>query len=384
MLEREKAAVSAAASSSLNKNIINRINITAMLSDDNASDEENGHEDLDTSTSSIPTIRVRFHKPQTAPQFQRMPLFASNDLDALMDKQQASLLSTSQDLSPRSPHRPSSSRPQSRSNPVAAHKKNVSVENRVLLKLASVLPSGEHALGRLPESRANLVKLNAELDAAIKEVRDLETVQSKFSFGMSSAGNALPEDAAVSSMEHGAVVYDAIIAELTAQAAKKVGRIRRFYGGYLLRVRNAHSEEVAALQLRIEQLEPERHEAVLLQMPKDGLLLDSFSASERIEQPHSTNEAGATDPPASPGRGGLHDFVLSRLTKERKVSHHAYNTHPSYKQTMEANPSADGPAASTGAARRAGTESGRYPPMPSAAGGSHSTRSTASGRSPLL
>lgn len=266
-------------------------------------------------------INVRFPesitvKPRTAPQIQRLPVFSNNNGDT-SPKQ---FLSMSPET-PRSPTRPNSSKPPSRANPVGIHKRNVNVENRVLIKLASVLPNQSDGFGRLPESRANLVKLNGDLDAVIQDIRQLEAAQNKFSFTLV---DQLPGDNVVAHMEHGNIMYDTIIAELTSQATKKVGRIRRFYGSYLQRLRSDHNGELATLKLEIEQLRSQLHESSL-RHPFDCLTVPPERPERATEGPALPamlgtveGESAAPTEPVNPGKS-LHDYILQRLEQERKV-----------------------------------------------------------------
>ncbi|RYG97215.1 hypothetical protein EON65_53210 [archaeon] len=241
----------------------------------------------------------------------------------------------------RSPVRPSSTKPSSRSG-----KRSVSVENRVLIKLASALPQDDNdpnGLGRLPESRATLVKLNGELDGIVNEIRLMEAAQNRFSFSMS-LESALPSDRSVLNMDHGVAMYDAIISDLSEQAFKKVGRIKLFYSKFIARQRLDHEEEVSQLQLRIQQLEAQAHESLLYQ-PDQSIGSPQMEATcKKRSKSINITDVEEEEAPASPlmctspkaastkaisskavvnsptATKNLHSFVLNRLDTERNVS----------------------------------------------------------------
>eukprot|EP01039_Chlorochromonas_danica_P010445 gene10445-11568_t len=160
-----------------------------------------------------------------------------------------------------SPHSPRSvdgrrgyqpQRPGSRPSSVVV-KKSLNVENRVLLKLANNLPQTVDSLGRLPESRANLIKLNAELDEMIIESREVDVKERQFSFNLVATGDTLPADPLVAQMEHKGLMYDMIVTELTIQAIRKAGRLHRLLNAQQARL-HSREEEVAILRQSVEEL----------------------------------------------------------------------------------------------------------------------------------
>ena len=174
---------------------------------DDLPDDPKLRESMDTADGGIEESAV-------APQIIRTPVFAGKS-----DKESRSSPTSYRYPPPpssapggmRSPIRPSSSKPSSRGG-----SRPITVENRVLITLASVLPQDDNdpnGLGRLPESRATLVKLNGELDSIVNEIRLMEAAQNRFSFSMSLDSN-LPSDRSILNMDHGVAMYDAIISDL--------------------------------------------------------------------------------------------------------------------------------------------------------------------------
>lgn len=201
------------------------------------------------------------NKPLTAPQFQRTPVFKYKSaepnphISTSSSAKQPSRPSTSN----RPSTRPSSRKHRTQSPPNSSN----SIENRVLIKLASILPDGEtkqtkQINGRLPESRATLLKLNNELDEMVKDIRDLNTEHGKYLIAnlydhLKDTSNMTEQQPTIN-VETGHLLYDVIIAELTNQAFKKIMRINKFYRHHLVLLRNEHQKEKQSYQMEIEEL----------------------------------------------------------------------------------------------------------------------------------
>lgn len=211
------------------------------------------------------------NKPSTAPQIQRTPVFAYKTEEKKPSKySNPSRPSTSNNKAP------STSRPNSRKN-------NINLENRILIKLASVLPGNDAeqekaAHGRLPESRNTLMKLNAELDEMAKEIRELNTEHGHYLMAnfLDLSNNNFPQI----NLETGQPLFDVVIAELANQAFKKIIRINKFYRHHLVLQRNQHHAEITEYKSEIEQLRSQLHHQQLV-----GLLPTTADGSNPAESP---------------------------------------------------------------------------------------------------
>eukprot|EP01031_Cornospumella_fuschlensis_P039127 gene39127-47604_t len=150
-------------------------------------------------------------------------------------------------------------------------------------------------------------------------------------------------------MDHGVAMYDVIISDLTEQAYKKVGRIKRFYSKYIARQRLEHEEEVSQLQLRIQKLEAQAHESLLYRpaqpiespqteettrkrRPKVSINIPEEVEDESPASPLVSTSPKATSPKATSPKAvasaspaatkNLHSFVLTRLETERNLARH--------------------------------------------------------------
>jgi hypothetical protein len=234
---------------------------------------ENQYDDNDDESS---TSRSE-DRPITAPQVSRTPVFLYKN----EEKKAAA-------AKPLNPSRPATSnnRPQqppssssSVHRPNSNRKNNVNLENRILIKMATHLPSQEAAEeraahGRLPESRNTLLKLNAELDDMAKDIRELNTDHGHYLM-MNFLDVKDPNEIPAINLETGQMLYDVVIAELTNQAFKKVMRINKFYRHHLVLGRNKHQHEVKQLQLEIDQLRSQLHQQQLANLLPSAILTAS-------------------------------------------------------------------------------------------------------------
>jgi hypothetical protein len=317
-------------------------------------------------------------KPRTAPQLVRTPIFSAEasrtespatERDRRADSPLAILpqrpnatkpLTASKTNNPRRQHNSISGSSNNHSN-----SNNVSLENRILVKLATMLPvestvrdpqstpssaaagssavaanNAPQGLNRLPESRVNLMKLNSELDDMVREIRSLTIEFDQHNFGMSydflkaeelsSNNNALK-------MENGVILYDLIIADLTTQAAKKVSRIRRGYKSHLSALKTRHEETTNYLRLQLATVTGKyqellvTHSTEIIREDTAGLSVDvAAGLSVDVEEVQSDNkgvtelekildETAAVPMTKKDHQEQLHAYISERLDHERKV-----------------------------------------------------------------
>lgn len=236
-----------------------------------------------------------------APQLQRRPIFPD---------------STPHESPMNIPQRPTSSKPNTRISNTT--KKHINLENRVLLKLATVLPNekdGKQLQNRLPESRNTLLNLNAELDDMINDIRQIKLDTDKFTFDMfgldSVEDEYKPNDAT-------ATLYDTIIAELAHQASKKVNRIKLFYRKQTIFQKSSQEKIVSQLKSEIESLKSKLQENLIAN--------NGSSKFSRMENELASSfEANAPQFPESDKSNEndqmseLQSYIASRLEIERQV-----------------------------------------------------------------
>lgn len=237
-------------------------------------------------------------KPLTAPQFQRLPVFTYKNSEKGLTSVSSKLPSR-----PSTSNRPSS-RPSSRRN--RAQSPTNSLENRILIKLASVLPNGEtefttNQAGRLPESRNTLLKLNTELDEMIKDIRELNTEHGKYLIAnlYDNLKDTTNTELPTINAETGHLLYDVIISELTNQAYRKIMRINKFYRHHLVLQRNHHQQERQAFLLEIEELKSQLHTQRLYQIEPIGQEETLRSHSESRPSSRQDSPTTTTIPPSS-------------------------------------------------------------------------------------
>lgn len=312
-------------------------------------------------------------KPGTAPQLFRTPLFSEPP-----PPESSSERNTNRGSSPSNfpnqgvvPQRPTTGKPPS-SSKTTRKQQNVNLENRILIKMASILPTettkrydltavspgfktdngppsssgaggGMHSgPGRLPESRTNLLKLNGELDEMIRDIRALSLETENCSFGMvADYAHISDETITANIMENGAIVYDAIIAELTGQAMKKVNRVKKFYRNHINKMKIRHEEEMDELKLALHEINGKYHE---LQVAHSTEILRSKSGDDPdvhetvaapgvgvIEESQAItelekilDETSAVPLPKKTQREKIHHYISLRLDEERAVSNLHY------------------------------------------------------------
>jgi len=273
------------------------------------------------------TTDTKGQKVTNIPQIHRIPVFSPPTDN---NNQQA----TFNNNNSRAPSRPNGTK--STTKPIGTAKKNINMENRLLVKMATMLPNNggtlESPQGRLPESRMHLMKVHTELDEMMKDIRKLDLSNSKYSF-VRSMDDSFSNEIAQVTNENGNILYDVIIADLSSQAFRKVLRIKNFYQHYLDRVNHDHHNDLQQLQFQIQELKSLLHEQQLLgsssttcsvsnqnqnQSQEIGGGEEACSPSNRV---HFDNS-----PPAEPttvdmlASDNIQAYVFQRLDNERKVS----------------------------------------------------------------
>jgi hypothetical protein len=195
---------------------------------------------------------------------------------------------------------------------------------------AGATTAASNGPGRLPESRANLLKLNGELDEMIRDIRVLSLETDHCSFGMvADYAHVSDETITANIMENGSIVYDAIIAELTGQAMKKVNRVKKFYRNHIQKMRIHYDEELDELKLKLEEMNGKYHE---LQIAHSAEILRTNPSTDNelpIPAPQSQaltelekilDETSAVPLPKKKQREQIHNYISMRLGEERAVS----------------------------------------------------------------
>jgi hypothetical protein len=302
--------------------------------------------------------------PSLIPQLHRIPVFTQNGESGTRRNSPPRVPANMQ------PTKPPGSRPKARSasqnsGSLLTASKQINLENRILVRLASVMPNERPSTGastnggtgngpainyRLPESRNNLIKLNHDLDNIVQEIRTWGLTGDKFVMGdiIEAEEIALPMD----NMPTESALADAIIADLSQQAGKKVSRIKKSIRAFLQKIKSTHDEEVQRLHGQIHQLSSQLH---MLQINQSDITTIPISPSHSVAARSSSNAAlenaleldiqskngsgknqtprTKTSPPKAKPlfsipdedpntnlRVELQDYITERLDIERKVS----------------------------------------------------------------
>jgi hypothetical protein len=264
--------------------------------------EEEFSESTGSSRKHFPAsvTNVKVQKAFLAPQLHRIPVFAPPTTTETNTRTASPPNPASPTNDARCPSRPPGGKVVTKSINIGGGKRNVNLENRMLVKMATVLPDDhptEVKQGRLPESRAHLMKVHAELDDMMKDIRALDAQSSKFSF-VRSMDDSFSNEIAHVTTENGNILYDVIIADLSSQAFRKVLRIKNFYQHYLVGLKNEHRDEIHLLKYQIQQLKSLLHEQQTygsIQSASSSL----YESSELHSSPHSTSSPPKPAPPSS-------------------------------------------------------------------------------------
>lgn len=256
--------------------------------------------------------------------------------------------------------KPPSSRPKSSKNSggtLSNAAKQVNLENRILIRLANVLPTDRNqphspnspvlsnvngppgagtganyatAAGsfKLPESRNALLRLNQDLDEIVLDIRRWGLTGDKFVIGDviesvdPTVGNhtELPTDSSV---------VDTIIADLSHQAEKKVSRIKKSFKQQMSRIKANHNNVVSQLKQQVEKLSGQLQELRIAQCT-DPTHIDNDLTPEQRPTDDSSNPINPDQVDKNDAlfmeldkqellREELHKFVEERLEIERKV-----------------------------------------------------------------
>lgn len=343
------------------------ITSNSSISNNNSIDRSLHTQDKSDEKNERPTTNHHIKgrsKPNTAPQLFRTPLFSEPPPPESSNSGRGpSPTGGVGNNSVIVPQRPTTGKPPTASSKATRKQQNVNLENRILIKMASVLPTessnkkydltvaapGINANnfaptgspspaaplgpGRLPESRTNLLKLNGELDEMIRDSRALSLEYESCNFGMVVDYAHVADETITSNiMENGAIVYDAIIAELTSQAAKKVSRVKRFYRNHIQKMKARHDEELDELKLKLQEVNSKyyelqvTHSTEILRSGSSDVVVDGSAKLSSVEETHVVSELekildeSSTVPlPRKSQREQIHEYISMRLDEERKV-----------------------------------------------------------------
>lgn len=343
--------------------------------------------------SSIPEVEVELPKTTTLkvtnviPQIHRVPIFSENAQTQKADNHQTKDKAPEKKVNSRSsPPRPpttstpsratTSQRPRTSnrtitsastnqqpppSSPPQQHQpttnitnvspvKQANLENRILIRLANILPadeakdihlsrghghshnshnhghphgpaSGHHLeFSKLPESRNMLLKLNHDLDDVVGEIRRLGLEFDRFNFGdINPQGTKQDRKDFESgpSLDNNPLVFDQVIAELSAQAAKKVSRIKKLYRSQLTKLKKQHDDHVMELKFQVDTLSSKLFEAQMRHETVDEVLHGAVDGSGGVIDPlkHHDRLVKAL----REEHDNMQEVLLSRLESERKV-----------------------------------------------------------------
>jgi hypothetical protein len=237
--------------------------------------------------------------------------------------------------------------------------KQVNLENRILIRLANILPqeetpskepkpaainttnpsattthhhppptnSHQHSahhtseFNKLPESRNMLLRLNDDLDDLIAELRKSGMTGDKFNFGDLSGNHAVKDPATENgvSLDNNPFVFDQVIAELASQASKKVQRIKKAYKTQFIQLKKRHEDQVVSLRLKVEELSSKLFEN---QVSTNNINDIINSAEKRLDQAKQNDAVGHYEKLVKVMReeqDNMQLVLMDRLEHERKV-----------------------------------------------------------------
>lgn len=230
--------------------------------------------------------------------------------------------------------------------------KQANIENRILIRLANMLPvdndssneqhtspTNDHhqqsqynhnghnisQFTKLPESRNMLLRLNHDLDDITSDIRNWSLELDRFNFGdMQQHDGARSKDyTSGASLDNNPLVFDQVIAELSGQASKKVVRIKKMYRNQMQKLKKQYDKHVAELKVQADALSSRLFESQL----KSESLSDALQTVEGGGDGKKTS-AAENDALAQHQRlvkvlreeqDSMQEVLLRRLENERKV-----------------------------------------------------------------
>lgn len=236
-------------------------------------------------------------------------------------------------------------------------KSQVQLENKVLMKLANILPTDtsstsipytsptntssggggggtesfssgitiDPSIGRLPESRTNLLNLHDLLDEIMAEIRIISSEAitegyNKYAF-LSNTGETASTPAASFALpqvdkETGKVFYDTIIADLTSQAMKKTKRIKNFLRSFTKQILRQSDEELERKDLIIKELQAQLYQNDLQLLGNDEHnknVLMNYESQEYFK--HNSISTTTTAPNTTSANSNSRNITTSSSTR---------------------------------------------------------------------